>query len=82
MSTKSPSMIVRWHAIPDKPAAGQLGGKPFAPTAEIQGEALTFRTAGPDMNTEREIVIKFSPELAKKIVSAIMVKKNGSATSS
>src|SRR5439155_164004 len=59
------------HGIPDKPAAGQLGGKPFAPTAEIQGEALTFRTAGPDMNTEREIVIKFSPELAKKAADGL-----------
>jgi hypothetical protein len=59
------------HVIPDKPAAGQLGGKPFAPTAELQGEALTFRTVGPDMNTERELVIRLSPELAKRAADGL-----------
>lgn len=59
------------HAFPEKPAAGQLGGKAFTPAAEVQGEAVTFRTADKDGNAEREIVIKLSPELAKKAADGL-----------
>jgi hypothetical protein len=72
-----PAAVAAWeldpakHAFPDKPAAGQLGGKPFVPIAEMQGEALTFRTATADGNTERELVVKLSPELVKKAADGL-----------
>ena len=59
------------HAIPDRPATGQLGGKPFTPTAEVQGETLTFRTAGQDGQADREVVIKLTPEQAKKAADGL-----------
>lgn len=76
-SPPQPPAVAAWemdtakHAFPDKPAVGHLGGKPFTPSAELQGEALTFRATNPDGNAEREIVIKLSPELAKKAADGL-----------
>jgi hypothetical protein len=53
------------HAVPDAAASGRLGGRPFAPQAEIQGDTLTFR-ALQDGRPDRELTLKLSAELAKK----------------
>jgi hypothetical protein len=74
-----PAAVAAWeldtakHAIPDKPANGQLGGKPFAPTAVFVGDTLTFRTGDKDGAPDQEIALKFSAELLKKLPEGVKV---------
>lgn len=78
-SPNPPAAAAAWeldparHAIPDRPAAGQFGGKPFAPAAEMQGDSLSFRAAADGKTADREIVIKLSPELLKKAADGLKV---------
>jgi hypothetical protein len=52
------------HAIPDRPAAGRLGGKPFTPTVALEGDHLTFRQ-GKDFFADLAVELDVPEKAAK-----------------
>ncbi len=59
------------HVVPAKPAAGALGGKPFAPDRVVlEGKVLTFRQGG-DFFADQQVALHFAdynPREAVKLV--------------